>query len=400
MFRKILSIFLLISVACTYGAYAEAYRTDTRSEATGGARDITGSKDVFCDDFSGYAIGSLPPEYVPFNTDCGTVGIAEYEVKLENGKTITKNCLEIDDNYPDSTGAKKFAGPGFTRSFKEIKNKYAMEVRLMFVEESNPYVSMSVYTLYGNEAVTRLGTGSSTGTTGTMSSVGDTASIGSIEAGVWYTFRFIVDLKNDTMQLKVSSTGSEPERIYSELGLNSENAKEAEAVNKIRMDTQVYDGKIVVDYIKTENSPVFYDTSNIGFTHPDKLIIPPVAEAPVNKPVEGAVNICLNGEYLYSATPLYINNGKAMIYIRNFAQLFGGKYTDEGGLTVNGAEMSFADGSDYAAINGEKVKMDASAEEKDGKLFIPIRFTAEKAGFKVGWNGEASAVVLTGEEGK
>lgn len=392
MFKKIVSVFLITAVFSANIAFAEAIRIDGRNKEA--VREIENSKTVFADDFTKYQLDTLPPGYRMFNGHAGTVKVAEYDVTLDNGSVIRKKCLEIDDNVASSTGSDKFAGPGFNLSFKEIKGKYACEVRMMFIEESNSYISMGFHTMGGGKSLSRLSTGSATGVTGTISSVGDTASVGTMEPGKWYTFRFIVDLESDLYQMKVTSKEAGIDKIYTELGLSEEASLAIESVNGIKCDVSVYDGKIILDYIKVEKSPVFYDTSKIAFVHPDNKIEPPVAESPVNRPLENAVNLCFKGEYLYPATPLYIENGKTMIYIKNFAMLFGGEYTSEGKLIINGKEIIFENDSDIAAVDGEKLKAEAKAKIKDGKLFIPLRFAAVTAGYTVGWANETKAVLI------
>lgn len=380
MLKRIAAMVVSAIMSLSAIGFAEAYRIDDRNSEQ--EKSIVSSRNVFCDDFTDCATGVSPAGYKITNTHAGTVTVEEYEVKLENGKTVKKNCLVLDDNVPDSVGSKKFAGPGFVRSFKETSGNYAFEIRFMYIEESNPYSSIDIYTKKGNTNITRLLEGSSTGVIGTYSSVGESASVGKVEPGIWYTFRHIVNLKENSYQLKVTAKEIGLERIYTELSFFDSNSNNAESVNAVDCSLAVFDGKLVIDYIMVEKSPVFYDASLLGFEHPGILIQPPVVSAPKMRPVPGRINLCVNGEYLYPATPLYMENGRTMIYIKNFAGIFGCKYTEDGVIE----------------INGEKLNYQENSIVKEGKIFIPLRDAAVHAGYDVNWDQQTNSVILNGNE--
>lgn len=348
---------------------------------------------VFSDDFTEYEKNTLPSAYRMFNSHAGTVKVAEYDVGSGTDNAYLKNCLEIDDNNPAYTGSDKYAGPGFNLTFPEVSERYACEVRMMFLEESNPYVSMSLCTTNNGSYITRLSTASATGITGTVSSVGDTAEIGELESGKWYTIRFVVDLESDSYQMKVSSKEAGIDALFGGLGFADENSSGFESVNGISFNLSVYDGKMVFDYIKIEKAPEFYEEPEDVFIHPVPERNAPLTTAPVNHKLENKINLCLNGEYLYPASPLFEKEEEVMIYIKNSAHLFGGSY-ENAKLFLNGKTFEFNENSRNVLINGAEKTLPVSCEKINGKLYVPLLFVISEAGYEGSYEKAEQTVYL------
>lgn len=394
MKRKITYLLISVAVLCScfsVSVFADAEKADKNDLSA--LRTIISPKDIFCDDYTDAVVGSLPSGYSTMNDHAGYVKVAEYDVTFDDGTVVRKNCLELDDIYGDTIGQYMWAGPGFYRTFKGHGPRIAIEARMMFVEKTTPHFANELYTMSDNTYVTRWVASNGTGVPTWYSRVGFTEELPAFQKGIWYTHRIVIDLENNMAQIRVTAPQLGIDKTYTELGFCDKPAINVEYINKIFYDSQTGDGKMVFDYIKAEADPE--DLPGAGeFVHPDELIEPVWCEAPVEHPVKGKVNLMVDGEYKYIATPMYIEDGVTMIYFKNLVTLFDGKVNADAGVTLNGVSITFNADSKTAIVNGVEKYMNASALEKDGKLFVPLRFAATEAGFNVGWNGETTTVLI------
>lgn len=394
MKKRIIFLLAAVTVLCNglcLNGFADAEKTNKTDLSA--LRTITTPRDIFCDDFTDAEIGSLPSGYSYHNDHCGYVRVVEYDVTLDDGTVIRKKCLELDDKYGDTLGQYMWAGPGFYRTFKNTGPRVAIEFRVMFLKKTTPYFAHDFYGMSDNSYIARWVGEHSTGVPIWWSQVGFTEELPVFQAGIWYTYRIIIDLESDMAQIRITAPQLGISKTYTELGFYNKDAWKAEYVNKIFYNSQTGDGKMVFDYLKVEADPE--DLPGAGeFVHPENLIEPVWCETPKEHPVEGKINLKVDGEYKYIATPMYIENGVTMIYFKNLVTLFDGKVNSNSGVNINGADISFSNDSDTAMVNGIEKKMNAATIEKDGKLFVPLRFAADAAGFGVDWDGATTTVLI------
>lgn len=106
-----------------------------------------------------------------------------------------------------------------------------------------------------------------------------------------------------------------------------------------------------------------------------------------------------DGEKLDLKLPVLIVNDRAMYPYKEYLEALGGKVewdaeTKTAKGMLNWQTVEFTAGSDEYKVNGKTMQMDAgiTAFMKGGKLYIPIRYAAEKFGFSVEWN-EAKQII-------
>ena len=353
-------------------------------------------REVFLDDYTNAAVGTLPEGYALYNGDCGTVRVAEYDVKLDDGRVVRKNCLEVDDAYPDTLGAHMWAGPGFYREFEPVGKKLAVEARMMFVQKTTPSFSHCFYTMSDETRITRW-VGMQTGMVTWSSTAGFEEELPQLVPGVWYTYRTVIDLDANQAQIRITAPEIGLDKTYTELGLYEKSAWKAENLNKVFYNTETGDGKMVFDYIKAERAAEDLPGA-MEFVHPEEKIEPEWIKAPTPHAVPGRLNLSLNGEYLYPATPMYGEGGAVMIYAKNFAQLLGGSYLPGKCIEIGGRVLEFTDNPAMVRLDGTEKQMQPPAAQKDGKLFIPLQLAAVEFGYDVNWDEKTGTVMLQGRE--
>ena len=107
----------------------------------------------------------------------------------------------------------------------------------------------------------------------------------------------------------------------------------------------------------------------------------------------------VNGKAIENDVAPLIVNSRTYTPARFVAEALGAKVVwDEKSKTVtitkDEIEIILVIDSTIAYVNGEAVKMDASAFIADGRTFTPARFVAENLGAKVEWNEKARTVTI------
>lgn len=95
----------------------------------------------------------------------------------------------------------------------------------------------------------------------------------------------------------------------------------------------------------------------------------------------------------------YINGGRAMVPFRFLGESLGAKVswdntTKQAKLSLSGVDVTVTVGSLNGLVNGEIVKMDVPAVNKDGRLFIPLRFVSENLGANVNYFYETNEISI------
>lgn len=95
----------------------------------------------------------------------------------------------------------------------------------------------------------------------------------------------------------------------------------------------------------------------------------------------------------------YISGGRTMVPFRFLGESLGAKVsweatTKQAKLSLSGVDVIVTVGSLNGLVNGEIVKMDVPAVNKDGRLFIPLRFVSENLGAMVNYYDETKEISI------
>ena len=109
--------------------------------------------------------------------------------------------------------------------------------------------------------------------------------------------------------------------------------------------------------------------------------------------------IIVNGHIVYSDVEPYIKNSRTYVPIRFIAEELGYDVkwnAKERKVTMNDGEtnVELKIGSDKMKVNDRVVQLDAPAEIKDGRTFVPLRAIAEAFGEKVDFSKDYRAVYI------
>ncbi|CAH0118578.1 hypothetical protein PAE9249_01067 [Paenibacillus sp. CECT 9249] len=113
------------------------------------------------------------------------------------------------------------------------------------------------------------------------------------------------------------------------------------------------------------------------------------------------IELYLNGSRIHTDTAPYIvpKAGKVMVPLRVIGESLGA-FVDwnerSGTVSISGQDtaISLAKGKKTATVNGEPVELEASAEMRNGRTMVPLRFVGESLGMTVNWDEAARAVRL------
>ncbi len=123
--------------------------------------------------------------------------------------------------------------------------------------------------------------------------------------------------------------------------------------------------------------------------------------------VIGSTTYTVNDESLTMDAAPYISNGRTMLPVRYVADALGitgpNIIWDVNLKTVtlskNGVVLQIAVNSDYMTVNGVKVILDEDnpgtvAENKDGRVYLPVREMCEQFGYDISWNAGSQTVTI------
>lgn len=93
----------------------------------------------------------------------------------------------------------------------------------------------------------------------------------------------------------------------------------------------------------------------------------------------------------------FIKNGRTLVPFRFLAESLGAQVSWDGakntaGLTLQDKEVKVTVGSQTAYINGTGTALEVPAENKGGRIFIPLRFVSEALGADVDYDSETKTV--------
>lgn len=127
---------------------------------------------------------------------------------------------------------------------------------------------------------------------------------------------------------------------------------------------------------------------------------------PVDGSVEAAatarIQIYLDGVNLNSDSPPYIKPkvNVTMVPLRVIseglqANVEWSNQTKQVKVSKDGNLIVLRNGDKMAEVNGHSVVLDATAESKQGRTMVPLRFISEELNLKVNWNQEKQSITLT-----
>lgn len=119
------------------------------------------------------------------------------------------------------------------------------------------------------------------------------------------------------------------------------------------------------------------------------------AEASSNKQIE----IRVNGGKLMLDSPAIIQHGLVMVPFRDISTAMGAEVrwnqAKQTAVVSNGKHTtSYTVGKPNAIQDGKWVTLDASPKLKEGRVYIPLRFSAEGLGGKVTWNNASKQAMI------
>lgn len=121
----------------------------------------------------------------------------------------------------------------------------------------------------------------------------------------------------------------------------------------------------------------------------------------INRPVE--VNI--NGEFIPMDVHPIMENNRLFLPIRSLSSLgFSYSWNPSTKVTTvknkNGEYLKITSGSNKAYKGNQPIQMDESAQSKDGRVLVPIRFVSETLGYHVQYEAIRKIVFVTSKDYK
>ncbi len=122
-------------------------------------------------------------------------------------------------------------------------------------------------------------------------------------------------------------------------------------------------------------------------------------EGPVPHPVPNVININYNKEYLYMSDYPVIKDGRTLAPVRSLFALFNAEILWDSSLnqaTVikDDVNIVLTVSDNRAYVNEEEVILDVPAQIIDQRLYVPLRFIAERLNLLVEWNENEQTVYL------
>ena len=399
---RVISLVLCMVLLCTVNAFAWSTKNDDlfkdeEVESFGGRS----TSDLFYDDFANTPAGSEPQDYAVSANGC-IVTVESADV----GNGEIKNCLLLHDNR--NGGSTEFIGPKVTRRFEKQTSVFALEYRFKTVQLNSNIAPLNVQLCLENAVALSVMASSGDG----ILRITDEAILGNskLPYGEWFTVRVVMDMASGKADVKLQSEclkgnienyhpRAEHDKKLGTItlsGIPFATGFAGDGIDNVTFSTQRWEGKQYFDYIKIETGAKRMTTNVEEFK-----IEAPVTENPQNVPSGRYLNIHYNGEYHFWSNAPYGINGRTVAPLKNLAKLLGIQYTADGnGITLvkNGVEIHMNMGTTDALINGSKAQLDTAPVEKNGVIYIPVRFVSEAFGYDIGWVGETATVTLTEKE--
>lgn len=116
----------------------------------------------------------------------------------------------------------------------------------------------------------------------------------------------------------------------------------------------------------------------------------------------GSTRVQINQSFTIMEAAPFIMNSRTMVPIRIITEsLVCGSKTDWDGstqeinITTEDKVINIKVGRNYALVNGKQVVLDAPPVNRNGRIFLPLRFFAEVLGAVVKWDGKTQEITIT-----
>ncbi|MFM1651407.1 family 10 glycosylhydrolase [Brevibacillus sp. B_LB10_24] len=126
----------------------------------------------------------------------------------------------------------------------------------------------------------------------------------------------------------------------------------------------------------------------------------PAMSLPVHAQAQG-ISIYLDGQKVESDVAPYIlpSVGVTMVPLRVISESLGAQVSwsqSAQTATINkaGTEIAMIVNQKSARVNGASVVLDASVENRQGRVMVPLRFVSEQLGLQVNWNQATQTITL------
>ena len=120
--------------------------------------------------------------------------------------------------------------------------------------------------------------------------------------------------------------------------------------------------------------------------------------------VVGSTQYTVDGVTKTMDAAAYIQNGRTMVPLAYVAEAFGVPRTNvlfnKGVVTIIAGEkvLQFTVGSDVMTVNGSPIAMDAKAEIKEGRTYIPMKFVGAALGVSATWDGASQTASFSNKK--
>ncbi|WP_410513333.1 copper amine oxidase N-terminal domain-containing protein [Paenibacillus sp. BR2-3] len=134
--------------------------------------------------------------------------------------------------------------------------------------------------------------------------------------------------------------------------------------------------------------------------HETVLAAPEITSAAAVTAAANTPVVIVNGKKLMLADAPFTKQGRLLVPLRGVAEGFGAsvtwnKATRTASVTRGVHEAQLTAGSTAAVKDGIAVKLDVPAEIRSGRIYIPLRFSAESMGGLVSWNASTATASIT-----
>lgn len=124
----------------------------------------------------------------------------------------------------------------------------------------------------------------------------------------------------------------------------------------------------------------------------------PAAHASVR--MDLPIDIMVNNGYIKTDVRPFLTSGTTFVPIRFVSEALGAYVKWDGEthtaiVTDGGSEIIMQTGSEYAYVNGRKLKIETGIRLESDRTFAPVRFISESLGAKVDWDGDHLTVIIT-----
>lgn len=380
-------------------AYGAALRTDIKQEKGGAAAtDRRGKNSILFHDFSSAEPGTTPSGIGIGGTSGGCYVTTEiYEV----APGVRKNCLVMYDATFDSS----YSGPSVSIPVGGADSGLvSVEVRYMFDKKegtSSNYTALPIMLKSSSDSMmSRHLVASANGFQHINGGGVDQTVMENecISANTWYTATWIIDFDKQRLDFTLLNEGKNSRNYAMDLGFYDGN--ESKNLSQILIQSQCYGGTWVFDYVKLnkESARMVQGESDNSIK---KGVEAEIIAAPATRPLDGRINICVDGKYKYTTeAPYTADNGAVMATAKNLASFFGARY-----LRL-GDSYTISSGDKTLTINANSGGGGITqAQQKDNQLFISVEELCKAFGYEYGYDGEASTAFVktkaeTGEAGE